>query len=228
MPQGRQYRVLHALPLRAAAVEHLHAAGGQQRPAVKIQAPGIDALRRLLVAQTQDAVRLAGAHLLHEPDVRPVTLVVAQRADGVNEVGLLTGHVVRQKMALRGDRVQQHLPRQRRHRLQQLFAVRREGIVDEGGGKADALALSLLADNAVHRGAVQRVHGCGQLLHVRIAGRPAAQHRRQQCVGRCGRAVQSGDQVHCQAAGLEFPGGQIGQEHVLHDLPTIFIHDGTS
>ena len=228
MPQGRQYRVLHALPLRAAAVEHLHAAGRQQRPAVKIQAPGIDALRRLLVAQTQDAVRLAGAHLLHEPDVRPVTLVVAQRADGVNEVGFLSGHVVRQEMALCGDGVQQHLPRQCRHRLQQLFAVGREGIVDEGGGKADALALSLLADNAVHRGAVQRVHGGGQLLHVRIAGRPAAQYRRQQCVGRCGRAVQSGDQVHCQAAGLEFPGGQIGQEHVLHDLPTIFIHDGTS
>ena len=193
-----------------------------------VQAPGIDALRCLFVAQAQDAVRLAGAHLLHEPDVRPVTLVVAQRADGVNEVGLLTGHVVRQKMALCGDGVQQHLPRQRRHRLQQLFAVGREGIVDEGGGKADALALSLLADNAVHRGAVQRVHGGGQLLHVRIAGRPAAQYRRQQCVGRCGRAVQSGDQVHCQAAGLEFPGGQIGQEHVLHDLPTIFIHDGTS
>ena len=226
--QRRQHRVLHPLLLRAAAVDHLYPAACQQRAAVAVQGVVAQPSRRLLVAQTQDAVRLAGAHLLHEPDLRPVPLVVAQRADGVDEVGLFAVHILRQKAAVPGHRLQQHLAHQLRHRLQQLFAVGCEGVVDEVCGKADALALPLLADDAVHRSAVQRIHGGGQALHIRVAHGAAAQHGGQQRIGGRGGAIQSGDEIQRQAAGFEFAGGQIGQEYIRHDLPAIFIHGGTS
>ena len=70
-------RALHPLLLCAAAVEHLHAAGGQQLTVVVEQLVIVDLRGGFLVAQTQHAVRLSGAHLLHQPHVGPILLVVA-------------------------------------------------------------------------------------------------------------------------------------------------------
>ena len=226
--QGGQDGVLHPLLLGAAAVEQLHAAGGQQLLAVDVQRLVVDAAGRLLVAQAQHAVRLAGAHLLHQPDVRPVPLVVPQGTEGIDEVFLLAVHVFAEKASAPGDGVQQQLAQHGGHRLKELLAAGREGVVDEPGGEAHALALALLADGVVHRCAVEGVQRGGQALHVRAAHRTAAQHGGQQRVGGGRLPAQASDKVQRQAAGFEFTGGQIRQEHVLHDLPTVFIHRTTS
>ena len=184
--------------------------------------------RRLLVAQPQHAVRLAGAHLLHQPDVRPVPLVVLQSADGIDQVGLLAVHILAEEPSPLGHRLQQQLAQQLCHRLQQLLAMGREGVVDESGRKAHALALALLAHGIVDIGAIQRVQRSGQALHIRVPDGAPPHNGGQQRVGRCRLPAQRRDEIQRQTARLEMLCGQIRQEHVLHDLPAVLKHSPTS
>ena len=181
--QCRQHRVLHPLLLRAAAVDQLHTAAGQQRLPVGIQRLVVQPRCRLLVAQPQHTVRFTGAHLLHQPDVRPVPLVVLQSADGIDQVGLLAVHILAEEPSPLGHRLQQQLAQQLCHRLQQLLAMGREGVVDESGRKAHALTLALLAHGIVDIGAIQRVQRRRQALHIRVPDGAPPHNGGQQRVG---------------------------------------------
>ena len=178
----------------------------------------------LLVAKAQHAVRLSGAHLLHQPHVGPVLLVVADGPDGVDEVLLLAVHILRQEMAVAGDGIQKQLAQQVGHRLQQLLPRRGEGIVNDGGHEAHTLALALLADGVVDLGAVEGVQRGGQALHIRTAHGAPPQHGGQQRVGGGVLPAQRRHQVGAEHAGLEFTGRQIRQKDVLHDLFSMLVH----
>ena len=93
----------------------------------------------------------------------------------------------------------------------------REGVVDESGRKAHALAFALLAHGIVDIGAIQRVQRRRQALHIRVPdGAPPHNGGQQR------------DEIQRQTARLEMLCGQIRQEHVLHDLPAVFKHSPTS
>ena len=104
----------------------------------------------------------------------------------------------------------------------------REGVVDESGRKAHALALALLAHGIVDIGAIQRVQRRGQALHIRVPDGAPPHNGRQQRVGRRRLPAQRRDEIQRQTARLEMLCGQIRQEHVLHDLPAVFIHSEPS
>ena len=175
-------------------------------------------------AQTQHAVRLSGAHLLHQPDVRPVPLVVADGTDAVQQVGPLTVHILRQIPAVTGDGVQQQLSQQGGGGLQQLFSPGGEAVVHYRGHKADALALRPFADGGVDLCAVELVHGGGQLLDIRTAHGAPLEHQRQQRAAGRRLPAQGRDELRGKAAGFELFGRQIGEIYPVHDLAAGLLH----
>lgn len=126
-----------------------------------VEGVGGDLLCRTLIAQAADAIGLRGAHLLQQAEVGPISLVIADGADAVNEVDLLTVHIFLQVVAAMGDGVQKQLAHQLSHGLQQLFTARGEAIVDAAGHKAHALALTIFADGGGDGGAIEGIHGGG-------------------------------------------------------------------
>ena len=178
----------------------------------------VDAAYGVLVAQTQHAVGLIGAHLLHQAHVRPIPLVVFQRPDGVQQILPLAVHIRRHKAAVAGDGVQQQLAHQLRHRLQQLFPAGGKGVVDALCHEAHALPLPFLANGIVDGGAVEGVQGGAEALHVRVAHGAPAQHRRHQGVIPRRLPAQVGDELHAEQARFELALVQVREIHVLHDL----------
>ena len=222
--KGAAKRTLHPLLPGAAAIKQFHTAGGKQLLIVVEQLMVIDPGRRLLVAQAQYAIGLTGTHFLHQPHVRPILLVVADGANGVDQVLLLALHILRQKTAVAGHGIQKQLTQQVSHRLQQLLPCRSKSVVDNRGYKAHTLALALLADRIIDLRAVQGIQRSGQTLHIRAAHGTAPQHRRQQRVGGGRLLLQRRHQMGAENTGLEFTGRQICQKHILHDLFSMLVH----
>ena len=70
-----------------------------------------------LIAEAQHAVMLGSAHLLHQTDIGPILLIVADSADAVNKVLLLALHVGGNKCAILQRGSKEQLTQQRCHRL---------------------------------------------------------------------------------------------------------------
>ena len=225
--QGRERLeqcILHAAALGAAAVEQLQTALSEQALAVLIELLVVDLRGALFVAPAAHAVGLRRAHLLEQTAVGPVALVVADGADGVDQVRLFALHILRQEPPAARHGIEKQLAEQLRRGFKQRLAAGGVAVVDDRRDEADALALAALADRRAEVHAVEPVHGGGQTLHVGIAHRAAAEHRRQQRVPRGRLAPQRRHQLRAEAACLEFCGGQIGQINIFHDLSAVFVH----
>ena len=186
---------------------------------------GGDLLHRLLIPQAADAVRLIGAHLLQQPEIGPVALVVADGTDAVDEVHLFAVHILLQIAPAVGHGVQKQLPHQLGHGLKKLLSAQGKAVVDAAGHKAHALALPVFADGSADGGAVECIHGGGQRLHVRATHGAPVQNRGKQCIIRGRAPIQCCDKLRGKTIGLEFPGGQDREVDLTHDFLAIFIHD---
>ena len=209
---------LHPLQRRAAAVNELQAAGGDQLPILGIELLGLQALGVLFPAQAADAVRLPGAHLLQQAGVGIVPLIVDQAADGVDEVCLFTFKIGGHKPAMVGHRLTDQLAHQLCHRLQKLLPAGDEAVVNKAGHKANALVLPFFPDRIVHPCAVEVIHPGGQGSQVGIGDGAPPQNRCQQRVGSHGLVPQRRHELGGEEARLEFSGGQVRQVYPLGQL----------
>ena len=190
-----QQGILHTALLRTAAIEQLHAALGQQALIMLIQFLIIDLLHCFFIAQTADTVGLVGTHLLQQTQLRPIALIVANRANGIDQVALFALHIGRQKAAAAGNRVQKQLAHQLSGRLQQTLTAKGKMIVYHRAHKTHTLGFAALADSGTDLCAVKAVHRRRKLLHIRAAHGAAVQHSRKQRVIACRILAQRRDQM---------------------------------
>ena len=205
-----QQCLLHPHRLRAAAVKKLQPGAGDQRAVVGIQLGHMQLLYAGFITQATDPIRLRAAHLLQQTQFGIIPLVIQHAPDRIHQVLFFPVHVSRQEPAAAGHRLADQLPQQGRHRLQDFFASRHKGIVNEAGHKAHTLALSLFADGIGDLRAIEPVQLRAEQLHVRKAHRSAAQNRRNQRVGRGVFPAQRCDKLGRQQPRFEFAGRQTG------------------
>ena len=179
------------------------------------------------IAEAQHAVMLLGAHLLHQADIGPILLIVADGADAVNEILLLALHIGGDKHAVFQRGSEEQLAQQLRHRLKELLATGGVAVINERGHKAHALALPLLADGVVNLRAVESIEGGGEGFHIGIFRRAAAQHRRQQGVQRGRLLSKRRDEMGAQKPSLKFLCRKVGQKHTGHKFTSV-LHWGSS
>ena len=124
---------------RLAAVEQLHRAGLQKRPVVPGQLFVVDVLGLLLAAQAADGEILKAAHLLNAAGEGIAALIVDAAADALQQLLLLTVHILGQQQAAPGIGRKQHIRHQAHGTGQQLLAPGQIGLLREAAVKADTL-----------------------------------------------------------------------------------------
>ena len=213
--KGRRQRLLYPFQIGAAAVNNFQRRCGDQIPILGIDLQCLQLVHRLLVAQTGHGVGLSIAQRPQQTAVRPIPLIVDERPDGLQQIGLFAFKILRHKPAVVGDGVTDQLAQQRRRRFQQPFAAGGIPIVNKTGHKAHALVFTFFPHRVIDGGIVEVVHLCGERSHIGTAYRTPPQHRRQQCVGSRRLPPQGRDKLCGKQTGFEFSRRQIGQVDAL-------------
>ena len=221
-------RPLHARAVRAAAVEQLDARRGKKLAVIAVERLVRQPFHARHSAEPVDAVALTAAHLLQKPRVGVVALVVENALDGVDQIFLLTLHIVAQEAPVPRERVEQQLAEQVGHRLEQPLSAGDITLVKKAADKAEALILALLAHGVGDGRPVQAVQLRGDRAHIAVRGRAAAQHGGQQRTGGDGALFQRRDELCAQHAGLEFCGGDVGQKNALRQFLSQGLHKSGS
>ena len=134
----------------------------------------------LLIAVLADAIGLLPEHLLPEPDRGIGALIIDLGEDCVNEVDLLTLHIVLPKYAALQHRVQQKAAKQGAGVLSQVLPLQRISLVDVVQKKTDCLNLALFAHSRLDPRTIALIQPRRKLTHIRTNTAASQKHIRQQ------------------------------------------------